>query len=238
MVYLSISDIIDRSWELLKKYGLVIVIVYFAIVFLQNAIGRLLAPPIDIDVLTTALQTNDIAVIEKLYLSNPFGTIVELLLTAVLCLGLLNSMLQLAKGTDSEVSFSHWKLDLLVYVKYVVVDFIVNIIVGVGYVCCILPGLFLQARLGLATIHAIDCPDQGVLDHIQASWELTNGNSMTLIGLRLVQFFIAIIGIILCCIGYIPAMVLVFFSDIVAYLILTRYFERMREEASDATETV
>ena len=61
---------------------------------------------------------------------------------------------------------------------------------------------------------------------------------MTLIGLRLVQFFIAIIGIILCCIGYIPAMVLVFFSDIVAYLILTRYFERMREEASDATETV
>ena len=238
MVYLSISDVIDRAWDLVKRYGLILVIVYFAIIFLQNVVGRLMAPPIDPDVLMTALQTNNIAAIESLYLSNPMGTVVELVLSAVLFLGLCNCMLQLAKGTDNEISFSHWKLDLSVYVKYVVVNFLVDIIVGLGYLCCILPGLFLQARLSFAKIHAIDCPNEGILDHIEASWEMTRGNSMTLIGLCLVQFFIIIVGLILCCIGVLPALVLVAFSDIVAYLILTRYYERKSEEAAEATVNV
>ena len=88
MVYLSISDVIDRAWDLVKRYGLILVIVYFAIIFLQNVVGRLMAPPIDPDVLLTSLQTNNIAALECLYLSNPMGTVVELVLSAVLFLGL------------------------------------------------------------------------------------------------------------------------------------------------------
>ena len=234
MVYLSISDIIDRSWTLVKKYGLVLVIVYFVLSFLQSAIGQLFAPPIDSGALMTAIQQNDIDTITSIYLSNPTGTIIEGILGIVLFLGLFNSMLLLAKGIDNEVSFNHWKQDVSVYINYGVTYILVNIIVCLGYACCILPGLFFSARLSFAKLRALDCPKEGVLEHISASWELTKGNSMTLIGLMIVQFFIIVIGLILCCIGVLPAIVLVIFSEIVAYLMLTRYYEKSQEETITA----
>lgn len=230
MVYLSISEVLDRAWELVKKYGVILVIVYFVLSFLQSAIGRLMAPPVDADALMAAIQSNNYDEFTRIYLSNPFGSIVVSIIGAILFLGLYNSMLLLAKGVDNEVLFSHWKLDLSVYVKYVAVNILTGLIVGIGFICCLLPGFFLYARLGYAKIHALDCPNDGILDHIQASWEITRGNTMTIIGLVIVQFFILIVGLAICCVGILPAAVLTIFMDIVAYLILTRYFEKKQDE--------
>lgn len=230
MIYFSVSDVLERSWELTKRYGIVLVIVYFVLYLIQYFVGNLFTPAIDVDALQSALENQDFNAIMKLYYSNPTGMIVSTVLSAVIMLGFINCLLQLAKGTSNEVAIDHWKLDINVYVKYVVIAIVVKVLTTIGYCCCIIPGLYIDARLKFASVRAIDSPEDDIMDCIKASWNMTSGNVMNLIFLVLAEIAIVIIGILVCCVGYLPAVVIVSFADVVAYLVLSGYYNKKVEE--------
>ena len=230
MIYFSVSDVLERSWELTKRYGIVLVIVYFVLYLIQYFVGNLFTPAIDVDALQSALENQDFNAIMKLYYSNPTGMIVSTILSAVIMLGFINCLLQLAKGTSNEVAIDHWKLDINVYVKYVVIAIVVKVLTTIGYCCCIIPGLYIDARLKFASVRAIDSPEDDIMDCIKASWNMTSGNVMNLIILVLAEIAIVIIGILVCCVGYLPAVVIVSFADVVAYLVLSGYYNKKVEE--------
>lgn len=230
MIYFSVSDVLERSWELTKRYGIVLVIVYFVLYLIQYFVGNLFTPAIDVDALQSALENQDFNAIMKLYYSNPTGMIVSTILSAVIMLGFINCLLQLAKGTSNEVAIDHWKLDINVYVKYVVIAIVVKVLTTIGYCCCIIPGLYIDARLKFASVRAIDSPEDDIMDCIKASWNMTSGNVMNLIFLVLAEIAIVIIGILVCCVGYLPAVVIVSFADVVAYLVLSGYYNKKVEE--------
>ena len=229
MVYLSVSDVLERSWELTKKYGIVLVIVYLVLYLIQYFVGSLFTPPIDVDALQSALEDQDYNAIMKMYYSNPTGMIVSTILTAIVMLGFKNCLLQLAKGTATEVAFDHWKQDVGVYVKYVVIEIIVKFVCGIGYVFCVIPGIYLDARLQFASIHVLNHPDEDIMGCIKASWNMTGGNVMNLILLILASAVILIVGLICCCIGFIPAAVICSFAEVVAYLILSGWYNKQEE---------
>lgn len=230
MIYFSVSDVLERSWELTKRYGIVLVIVYFVLYLIQYFVGNLFTPAIDVDALQSALENQDFNAIMKLYYSNPTGMIVSTILSAVIMLGFINCLLQLAKGTSNEVAIDHWKLDINVYVKYVVIAIVVKVLTTIGYCCCIIPGLYIDARLKFASVRAIDSPEDDIMGCIKASWNMTSGNVMNLIILVLAEIAIVIIGILVCCVGYLPAAVIVSFADVVAYLVLSGYYNKKVEE--------
>lgn len=230
MIYFSVSDVLERSWELTKRYGIVLVIVYFVLYLIQYFVGNLFTPAIDVDALQSALENQDFNAIMKLYYSNPTGMIVSTILSAVIMLGFINCLLQLAKGTSNEVAIDHWKLDINVYVKYVVIAIVVKVLTTIGYCCCIIPGLYIDARLKFAAVRAIDSPEDDIMGCIKASWNMTSGNVMNLIILVLAEIAIVIIGILVCCVGYLPAAVIVSFADVVAYLVLSGYYNKKVEE--------
>lgn len=230
MIYFSVSDVLERSWELTKRYGIVLVIVYFVLYLIQYFVGNLFTPAIDVDALQSALENQDFNAIMKLYYSNPTGMIVSTILSAVIMLGFINCLLQLAKGTANEVAIDHWKLDINVYVKYVVIAIVVKVLTTIGYCCCIIPGLYIDARLKFAAVRAIDSPEDDIMGCIKASWNMTSGNVMNLIFLVLAEIAIVIIGILVCCVGYLPAVVIVSFADVVAYLVLSGYYNKKVEE--------
>lgn len=230
MIFFSVSDVLERSWELTKRYGIVLVIVYFVLYLIQYFVGNLFTPAIDVDALQSALENQDFNAIMKLYYSNPTGMIVSTVLSAVIMLGFINCLLQLAKGTSNEVAIDHWKLDINVYVKYVVIAIVVKVLTTIGYCCCIIPGLYIDARLKFAAVSAIDSPEDDFMGCIKASWNMTSGNVMNLIILVLAEIAIVIIGILVCCVGYLPAVVIVSFADVVAYLVLSGYYNKKVEE--------
>lgn len=230
MIYFSVSDVLERSWELTKRYGIVLVIVYFVLYLIQYFVGNLFTPAIDVDALQSALENQDFNAIMKLYYSNPTGMIVSTILSAVIMLGFINCLLQLAKGTSNEVAIDHWKLDINVYVKYVVIAIVVKVLTTIGYCCCVIPGLYIDARLKFAAVRAIDSPEDDIMGCIKASWNMTSGNVMNLIILVLAEIAIVIIGILVCCVGYLPAVVIVSFADVVAYLVLSGYYNKKVEE--------
>lgn len=223
MINFSVSEVLERAWDLTKKYGIVLIVIYIAIEIVKNIIGRFFSPEIDSELLISAIQDQDWTTISQIYTSNPLGSIITAVLGAVLMLGFTNCVLQLAKGTANDVSLDHWKQDVSVYVNYVVIEILINFIIGIGLCMCILPGLYLWARLGFASTHAIDCPKESFMDHIKASWNMTRGNVMNLILLAVAEVCIIIVGLMLCCIGIIPAAVLCALADVTAYVILSGY---------------
>lgn len=229
MVYFSVSDVLERSWELTKKYGIILVVVYLVLYLIQYFVGNLFTPAIDVEALQSAIEDQDFKTIMSMYYSNPTGMIVSTILSAIVMLGFTNCLLQLSKGTATEVSFDQWKLDLGVYVKYVVIEIIVKIITSIGYVFCIIPGIYLQARLGFASIRVIDHPEEDIMGCIKTSWNMTSGNVMNLILLVLACVAIMIVGFICCCIGAIPAAVICGFAEVVAYLILSGWYNKQEE---------
>lgn len=234
MVYFSISEVIDKAWELTKKFGLVLIVVYFVLELIQYVIGQLFTPAIDQNALSAAISEQDWKTIMEMYYSNPTGTILGSIIGAIITLGFMNCVLQMAKGKADSVSFDFWKQDVMVYVNYVVVSIIVKILTYLGLLLCIVPGIYISARFDFAEICAIDHPEKGIMGCLSYSWKMTEGNAMNIMGLIIVQLFILAIGIAMCCIGILPAAVIVAFADVVAYLILSNYFNE--SEKTDFVE--
>lgn len=223
MFNLSISDVLDRAWDLTKKHGIVLCVIYLVVRFALSLLSRLFTPPIDEDALISALQNNDYSALLEIYNTNPTGSLVIMILTAIVMLGFTKCMLMLARQQASSVEFEHWQQPVSVYVKYVVISVAVDIISIIGFICCILPGLYLSARLGFASMSCLDHPEAGIGDCISQSWRITRGNALKLILLQIVQIFLIIIGFLCCCIGVLPAAVVCYFAEVVAYLTLLEF---------------
>lgn len=233
MYQISVSEVLEKGWEQFKKHGLVLTVIYFCIGLIQSAISNIGAPTIDPQALTDALQSNDSKAILQMYSTNPGGALLSALINAVLTLGLMNAIIMLVSNKVTSVSFDLWKLPLMTYVKYVGVNIIVCVIVGVGLCLCIIPGIYLAARLYFATIRVIDHPDEGIMDTIKNSWEMTKGNVWSLILLEIAFFFIVLIGLCLCCVGIFPATVLYYVSTVVAYLTLSGFYSEPKDELEE-----
>ena len=232
MRYFSISEVLDRAWELTKRHGIIVVLLYILIKIGLSFVGNVFSPPVDVDAITSAVERGDYTTMLSTYYSNPFGTIIMWILGIIVMLGFTKSLLLLAKEEATSIEFSTWSQPVKVYVNYTIVTMIVNILCGFGYVCCIIPGLFLSGRLMLAPYYVLDHPDCDILEPITKSWEMTSGNSANLMLFILVQIFLIIVGFICCCVGVFVAAVICEFAEIEAYLVLSGYYDNKPEEAA------
>jgi len=74
--------------------------------------------------------------------------------------------------------------------------------VMLGFLLLIVPGIILALGLGL-TIPLIVDREQGVIDSLKESWELTTGHKGALFVWGLLAFALFIAGLAACCIGVI-----------------------------------
>jgi len=238
MVKITLSDAIDKAWELTKRHGLLLVVIYFLINLITQSLSRMFTPPIDADLLQEALQDGDIKAIFDMVNTNPTATIVISILGMVLSLGFVNLLLCFAKETISSVTIDAWKLPAMTYVKYIVVGWIVNILSVIGLIFCIIPGIYIYVRLQFAQLRIIEHPEVGIMESLSESWNMTTGNVLNLIWLAIACFFIIIVGLCCCCVGILPAAVLCSFVDVVAYLILSGWYNRPKEETVNFEQTL
>lgn len=233
MVYFSISENLERSWEILKKNAIPIVAIFVVISIISSIVSSLLSPSISLDAILPALQANDYETVAKVYLHNPTGTIVSKIVDAAITLGFVHAVLLIAKGMTTEIEFNHWKLDSTTYLKYIALDIIVDLITYVGTLFCIVPGVFFYVRLQFAPIRVIEKPEASIGECLSYSWQISAGNSLQLILLAIVQFIIVIIGLAICCVGAFPAAALCAISQIDAYLVLSGFYTNQEAQITE-----
>lgn len=132
-----------------------------------------------------------------------------LLLLAPLQYGVYYAYLKAARGQEVEIkdmfAFSrNYGNVLLAYI-------LVYIIVGIGIVLLIIPGIIFACKLAFVPFLVVD-KQIGAMDAIKASWRMTDGYAMNIFLIGLLAVFISIGGLIVFGIGIIIAIMWIYLA--------------------------
>jgi uncharacterized membrane protein len=125
---------------------------------------------------------------------------VNLIIGAVLAMGLIRATLAVAEGQKADVSMLFRTEGLA---AYVVASILVAIGVIVGLILLIIPGIILLIIWHFFGYVIVQNPETGALDAMRRSAEITRGHRWPLFGLGLLLLGINVIGLIACCVGVI-----------------------------------
>lgn len=90
------------------------------------------------------------------------------------------------------------------YWEIVLASLLVTVILVVGFIMLIIPGIFLACRLAFVPYLVVD-KNYKATQAIEASWNMTKGYGWKIFGMGVLSFFIGIGGLILLVVGIIPA---------------------------------
>jgi hypothetical protein len=121
------------------------------------------------------------------------------------------------------------------YLQVVLANFLMMMIIGLGFVLLIIPGIILLVRLAFVPYLVMD-EKLDAVEAIRASWDLTRDHGMNIFLLVLVSVFIMIGGLILLVIGVIPAAILVQAAFAAFYLGVRDEYDVVDETAAPDPE--
>ena len=208
----SIGDLLDNAWQLAKRHGILLAVY----LFVAYIVGNLFVLPFYPSGYWEAAMSghSQPLVLTPTYY---FGSSLNFLVMSVFSVGLVHALLRMTRGANENIAFSDFKLPLSVYLKYIVWQILYSLIVGVGMIFFIIPGIFFAARLSQASTYIIDHPESGLSEAISFSWRVSKGQVLSLFGLFIVLAVIVLAGLLICCIG-------VCFTAIIAKFAITSLY--------------
>ena len=189
-------------------------VILFVITMIQSAIS---GSGYDYSAMLSAIKENDPLALQRLTEGSGIMGCLSWVVYAVLMIGFSRMILLIVTGVKSSPSFDAYKMDLAVWAKIVAVEIITGIICACGFVLCIIPGLYLMARLEWASYYLMENNEASIGEALSASWNMSGDNVFELILLGIIAFFITIAGIILCCIGVYYTSVVAAYMQVIAY---------------------
>ena len=230
MKKLVIGDIVSRAWDLAVKHWPIFVALTFIISMLSN--GMVSFNPAAL----SGINANDPEAFIEAYSEaitfNPLMGSIACLLSIYLYYINYNLYVNAyTKGKPYENSIDILKVDFQQLAIYFCVSLVYGIIVTIGSLFCLLPGIWLAVRLWYAPLLAAT---QGATfnEAFSRSWEMTRGNFWKLFLMGLTMIGIGILGFCACCVGYYFAAVIIYFMLVVSF-----YDLKPEEPAAPADET-
>lgn len=225
---LEIGNALNAAWEYAKKYGLLIAVIYLLMDLLTGGLDQISGSSVNQEAyqaLGEAIGRQDWesagSIAQSLNTGFPVSGIIGAILKLIVSVGLYNLALGLMAGRFSEVTFDAFKLPFATYLKVFVVNLITGIIIFVSVLCCIIPVFFVAPRIIFAPVYQVEHPEAGIFESISASWNMSSGNTFSLLGLGFIIVGIAIVGFCCCCIG-------VYFAEAIELFALTAAYYQLK----------
>ena len=146
-----------------------------------------------VSVLTSALRNG----VQKAALAYLVFTVVQYLVNTVVAMGLIKISLEFVAKAKPKIR------DIVYYkpiVKYVLASIAGGVIVFVGFILLIIPGIILAVRLQYATYLIVD-KNLGPIEALKTSWKLTRGNTWNLFFFGILLGLINILGVLCLVVG-------------------------------------
>lgn len=148
------------------------------------------------------------------------------LVTAFINIGTILLFLAIVRGKQAGIHLLFGGMPFLV--RGFVTSLLFGLIIGVGLILLIVPGIYLALRLWPFLYFIVD-RDAGIVESLSLSWEYTSGNEVNGILLFLMGTVLFILGLALCVIGLFVTMPIAYALIAISYLMMTsqpyqRYF--------------
>lgn len=118
------------------------------------------------------------------------------------------------------------------YINIIVASLLSFIIIIIGFVLLIIPGIIAACRLFMVPYLVMD-KQMGGIEAIETSWHMTRGYGLIVFGLGITSFFIFIGGLLLLIVGVFPALILINASFASLYQAIVTQWENI----SNSSET-
>ncbi len=211
---LEIDDVFSTAWAMFKdRMGIVV-----GGVWIHAIVLGIFSTPTSIA--QSMLQENPppdlVGVLVAVVIG---GNILSLLLGAYMNGGLMLFLLKLARGEGAEIA------DIFRGGRYfgrmLLCTICFGIVVGLGFVACVLPGVILMLTYGVYQWVLVDRDPSGLLDALSQAKQVTNGHKLQLLVIGVAIMGINIAGMLACCVGYIFTIPFSNLIMAVAYLRMT-----------------
>ena len=133
--------------------------------------------------------------------------IVSLLISCIFMLGYVKNIFQALDGEEPQ--FSAYGQQSRKIITYLIANILFSIAVCNGTVLLIIPGIYLYLRLQFFTAFIVE-EDCGIIESLQKSWNMTQGQTLPLFLLLLTMIGTAIVGCILFFVGFFVAIPLIY----------------------------
>ena len=133
--------------------------------------------------------------------------IVSLLISCIFMLGYVKNIFQALDGEEPQ--FSAYGQQSRKIITYLIANILFSIAVCIGTVLLIIPGIYLYLRLQFFTAFIVE-EDCGIIESLQKSWNMTQGQTLPLFLLLLTMIGSAIVGCILFFVGFFVAIPLIY----------------------------
>ena len=133
--------------------------------------------------------------------------IVSLLISCIFMLGYVKNIFQALDGEEPQ--FSAYGQQSRKIITYLIANILFSIAVCIGMVLLIIPGIYLYLRLQFFTAFIVE-EDCGIIESLQKSWNMTQGQTLPLFLLLLTMIGTAIVGCILFFVGFFVAVPLIY----------------------------
>lgn len=215
MKKLSIGDLVSRAWDLSVKHWPVFLILSLiegvagglsgGNTSAFSALGKNPDPQEVMEALTGAF--------------NPLTMVIAILLSTYLSFvtyRMLVNVMNIGRPYEEGQLLEVLKIDLVKFGLFIGVQLVMGFAEGIGYLCCIIPGIILTIRWWFTPLIAAT-EDVTFSEAFGLSWEITKGHFWELFLLGITCIGIAIVGFFACCVGMFFAEVIINFIVVLAY---------------------
>lgn len=182
------SGAFSHGWKTMKKYFIELLLVIFVLILLYLPIGL-------------------VNIFFDIHSHSNFFSLLLIMAYGILVLGPVGYGIKwiFLKAVRNE-PFKTYDMFMAFQNIWSVVfaSILVSIIVGIGIVLLIVPGIIFACRLAFVPYLVMDQKMEAI-EAVKKSWEMTKGYTWTIFGMAVMSFFIAIAGLICLGVGLFPA---------------------------------
>jgi hypothetical protein len=195
----TVGGVYSHGWNILKADFWTLLLIGFVAWLLTFVIGSALG--------RASGGSQFLSFVYQLLVGSPIG------------FGAAYAWLRAVRGTRPEVGDLFMPFQRC-YVSAVIAGLLTEIIIAVGFILLIVPGIILAVRLSFVAFLVVD-EGRGPVEALSESWRRTSGYSWTILGAALLAILIVIVGLILLVVGSIPATMLVYLAFASLYAAVT-----------------
>ena len=225
----SASSIIDKAFEIFKGiagFAILAVIIYIVASWIINSLLGIIFPmQIDEEEIQAIANSGDIVQIQEYYkdifassnfaLSSTISTLLSSALYLILYIVFVMARkFDLHQNTEFSDIFVHYKNGK--FLNLFLVTLIVQIVGYIGFMLCIIPG-FIVSTMWMLAVPLIIFGSADIKDALNYSMKLAFKNFGGFFTVLLMCIGVIIVGFLLCCIGVIAAIPLVYIIIYVLY---------------------
>ena len=193
----SIGEVIRLGWETFKKNALLAIGILIGLVVINSLISGI----------TGAFDKSNFVVILVI-------NILSLVVSTWLSVVMYRLIIKITDG--KAVSTEDLKTEPMLLVRFFAAQLVAGILIVIGFVLLIVPGVYLALRFMFAPYAIVD-KNLGPIEALKYSGELTKGIKWQLLGYSIVAILIILVGAIALLVGLLVAVPVVMFASVHIY---------------------